>query len=143
MLSRTVEVVLVTLVSMHPRSDFKLTFTPGLDDREYVDGGLYTTETPGSDGKGWSAGRGGAGNVKKPLKDSQVHSSDRQDYINEESMVPVPKEGEGYSTGRGGAANIHPRGHPEKKGGDETATKNPAKDGMSFAYVTMMYYAYE
>jgi Protein of unknown function (DUF3602) len=142
-LSRTVEAALVTSVSIHPySSDLKLTFKPGFDSTEYVDGGLYTTETPGSDGKGWSAGRGGAGNVKKPLKDSQIHYSDRQDNINEESIVPIPKEGEGYSTGRGGVANVHPQGHPEKKSGNETSTKNSANE-LSFAYVTTTYYAYE
>lgn len=88
----------------------------GVDDTEYVDGGLYTTETPGLSGAGFSAGRGGAGNVKPPTSTTGSRpSSDRRDNINEQSLVPAPKEGEGYSTGRGGGGNVHPAGAPSEK----------------------------
>ena len=62
------------------------------------------------DGKGYSAGRGGAGNVAPPAKNGKEHVSDRYEDVNEESVVNAPAEGEGYSTGRGGAANVHPQG---------------------------------
>lgn len=90
----------------------------GVDDTEYVDGGLYRTETAGLSGAGYSAGRGGAGNVKAPATastGSAAASSDRRDSINEESVVPAPKEGEGYSTGRGGGGNVHRAGAASEK----------------------------
>ena len=107
-----------------------------MDDTEYVDGGLYVAETPGSDGKGYSGGRGGAGNIKGPLKDGQEHISDRRDYIYKESVIPAPAEGEGYSTGRGGAANVHAQGAPaaEKKSASMngvTGTKHVARMGLA------------
>jgi len=76
-------------------------------------------ETPGSDGKGFSSGRGGAGNVTPAANDGKEHSSDRTDYIAEESVVAGPKEGEGYSTGRGGAANVHPQGAKKEEKHEE------------------------
>jgi Protein of unknown function (DUF3602) len=102
---------------------------------------LYATETPGSDGKGFSAGRGGAGNVKAPANDGQEHLSDRVDDINVESVVRAPVEGEGFSTGRGGAANVHPQGAPLPK--EETPepaeTNGTHKEGqmarLGLAYV--------
>ena len=91
----------------------------GVDDTEYVDGGLYRTETAGLSGAGYSAGRGGAGNVKAPATAASTGSgaaaSDRRDSINEESVVPAPKEGEGYSTGRGGGGNVHRAGAASEK----------------------------
>jgi len=83
-----------------------------MDNTEYVDGGLYATETPGSDGKGYSTGRGGAGNVRGPEENGREHVSDRMDDITVESLVHPPAEGEGYSTGRGGLANVHPQRAP-------------------------------
>ena len=91
----------------------------GVDDTEYVDGGLYASETPGLSGAGFSSGRGGAGNVKPATVTGSATgsrpASDRRDSINEESLVPAPKEGEGYSTGRGGGGNVHPAGAPAAK----------------------------
>jgi len=88
----------------------------GVDDTEYVDGGVYTSETAGLSGAGFSSGRGGAGNVKPQTSTTGSRpTSDRRDSINEESVVPAPKEGEGYSTGRGGGGNVHPAGVSSEK----------------------------
>ena len=106
------------------------------DDTEYVDGGLYAIETPGSDGKGYSGGRGGAGNVKGPTKDGKQHSSDRRDSINEESLIPEPAEGEGYSTGRGGAANVHRQSVPEP---EKPASTNGLTGGSRVARLGLAY----
>jgi len=107
-----------------------------MDETEYVDGGLYIRETPGSDGKGYSGGRGGAGNIKGPVTDGQEHISDRRDYISEASVIPAPVEGEGYSTGRGGAANVHAKHAPvaaEKRAStdDVTGSNHVANMGLA------------
>jgi len=110
-----------------------LTFA-GLDDTEYVDGGLYATETPGAGGAAYTAGRGGAGNVGRGT-DSAV--SDRRDSINKESVVAPPKEGEGYSTGRGGRANVHPEGAPKETRSESTAlAKEHGMSSLGLAYVS-------
>jgi len=94
---------------------------------------MYVTETPGSDGKGYSTGRGGAGNVKGPLQDGEGHVSDRMDDINVESVVRMPAEGEGYSTGRGGVANVHPQGAPAPKE-DSTGNHSGQMARLGLAY---------
>ena len=99
------------------------------DDTEYVDGGLYATQTPGTGAAGYSGGRGGAGNVARPSVDRPA--SDRRDSINEESVVPAPKEGEGYSTGRGGGGNVHPAGAPPEKTNGTSSKGNVAKLGLA------------
>jgi hypothetical protein len=101
----------------------------GVDDTEYVDGGLYATETPGSGGKGFSTGRGGGGNIAPPSKDGS--QSDRRDSINEESVIAPPKEGEGYSTGRGGGGNVHPAGAPVEEKASNDTSKKVAKLGLA------------
>jgi hypothetical protein len=100
------------------------------DDTEYVDGGLYATQTPGTGGAGYSGGRGGAGNVARPSVDQPA--SDRRDSINEESVVPAPKEGEGYSTGRGGGGNVHPAGAPPEKTNGASSKGNVATLGLAY-----------
>ena len=107
-----------------------------MDDTEYVDGGLYTSATSGLGGAGFSAGRGGAGNVKAPTSTTGSRpASDRRDSINEESVVPAPKEGEGYSTGRGGGGNVHPVGAPPEK---ESQGKKGAYASLGLAYTLFM-----
>ena len=98
----------------------------GPDDTEYVDGGLYVTETPGSSGAAYSGGRGGAGNIAPPS--GEHHPSDRRDSFNEESVIQPPREGEGYSTGRGGSANVHPAGAPPDF---NQATRSPRNDTLA------------
>ena len=107
-----------------------------MDNTEYVDAGIYAVETPGSDGKAYSGGRGGAGNIKGPVKNGQQHTSDRIESINEESVIPAPAEGEGYSTGRGGAANVHAQRAPaaEEKSASTnggTGTNHHARMGLA------------
>ena len=103
-------------------------------------------ETPGSDGKGFSSGRGGAGNVAPAANDGKEHTSDRTDYIAEENVVNAPKEGEGYSTGRGGAANVHPQGgkaeerpqeekHHEVNGSGKVARLGLAYVSLAFSFI--------
>lgn len=113
----------------------------GMDDTEYVDGGLYTSETPGLSGAGFSSGRGGAGNVKPPTVAGSTTgsrpASNRRDSINEESVVPGPKEGEGYSTGRGGGGNVHPAGAPPEKTEDNGTGKKGTLASLGLAYVML------
>jgi len=103
-----------------------------VDDTEYVDGGLYTTETPGVSGAAYSGGRGGAGNIAR--EQDERRPSDRRDSINEESLISAPKEGEGYSTGRGGRANIHPAGAPPERHTNGVSKRDQvAKLGLAYA----------
>lgn len=94
---------------------------------------------------GYSGGRGGAGNIKRPANDGQVHTSDRRESVNEESVIRAPAEGEGYSTGRGGIANVHPQGKVEKKHKTNAVAKDKEKkdDGhvakLGLAYPTRLF----
>jgi len=110
----------------------RMELTLGVDDTEYVDGGLYATETPGVSGAAYSGGRGGAGNIAPST--GERRPSDRRDSINEESVIAPPKEGEGYSTGRGGSANVHPAGAPETHHTNGT-TKKDTVASLGLAYV--------
>jgi Protein of unknown function (DUF3602) len=126
--------ILVSLIPNHPL--FGLIGNIGPDDTEYVDGGLYATETPGLSGAAYTSGRGGAGNIAPPSNAGSIGGSDRRDSINEESVIAAPKEGEAFTTGRGGAANVVTAGgegdKPASAETNGTGKKDVARYGLAY-----------
>jgi Protein of unknown function (DUF3602) len=108
----------------------------GPDDTEYVDGGLYATETPGLSGAAYTSGVGGAGNIAPAATGGSFGGSDRRDSINEESLIAAPKEGEAFTTGRGGAANVVTAGgegdKPAPAETNGTGKKEVARYGLAY-----------
>ncbi|BFZ55894.1 hypothetical protein PYCC9005_002935 [Savitreella phatthalungensis] len=72
---------------------------------EYVDGGLYRSGVAGGDGRPYSTGRGGAGNIDENA-DFQPVDATAADHYPRESVRPPGNPDAAAAGGRGGAGNI-------------------------------------